>query len=450
LKQWRLISWPAPICDYLRALRGGNFRFAESAASKRLQACRAQAGPSSANDSKNARRLLALPDMRAMNMHGIMRVAVCLVLAVVTSGANAQKTGLPRDNLTRDNPVRDAELRERDALNAGTVTVITAPIGGPMSIMGSDMAAVLDDGDKLRVLPILGKGPAQNLIDIIRLKNVDMGFVTSDALEFVKTEQNIPDIARRTRYIAPLFHNDVHIVARQEIRTLQDLNGKRVFAERSIGLPSARIIFRRMGIEADIDSQTDPDGGLQKLLNGERDAWIASVSKNAPVIKNIKNEGGKFHLLSIPYERPLQDIYLPSSFSSVEYPNLVPQGGTVEALAASTVLMVYNWPPESERYKRVARFVDALFDHIEQLQQPPRNPKWRDTAISANVPGLVRFKAAQDWLDRSSGAMPPSPTPVGAEEFRRFLVERNGGGSVSPEDAARLYNEFLRRREGQR
>jgi hypothetical protein len=80
---------------------------------------------------------------------------------------------------------------------------------------------------------------------------------------------------------------------------------------------------------------------------------------------------------------------------------------------------------------------------------PPRE-KWRDTAISASVPGLVRFKAAQDWLDRTSGAIPPSPTPVGAEEFRRFLVQRNGGENVSPEDAARLYNEFLRRREGQR
>ncbi|MGA7807087.1 MAG: TAXI family TRAP transporter solute-binding subunit, partial [Bradyrhizobium sp.] len=181
--------------------------------------------------------------------------------------------------------------------------MITAPIGGPMSIMGSDMAAVLDNGDELRVLPILGKGSAQNLIDIIRLKNIDMGFVTSDAMEFVKTEYNIPDINKRVRYIAPLFHNDIHIVARREIRTLQDLAGKRVFAERSIGLPAARIIFRRMGIEvADIDSQTDPDGGLQKLLSGERDAWVASVSKNSPVIKNIKNEGGNFHLLTVPYE----------------------------------------------------------------------------------------------------------------------------------------------------
>jgi TRAP-type uncharacterized transport system substrate-binding protein len=404
------------------------------------------------SDIENVKRPPASPDTTtAIGMHRIVPLAICLVLAVLASGASAQqKTTQQKTTVTRDTSlIRDNESRERDALNAGTVTVITAPIGGPMSIMGSDMAAVLDDGDKLRVLPILGKGPAQNLVDIIRLKNVDMGFVTSDALEFVKTENNIPDIANRIRYIAPLFHNDVHIVARQDIRTLQDLNGKRVFAERSIGLPSARIIFRRMGIEADIESQTDPTGGLQKLLNGERDAWIASVSKNAPIIKDIKNEGGKFHLLSIPYDRPLQDIYLPSSFSSEEYPNLVPQGATVETVAASTVLMVYNWPPESERYKRVTRFVDALFDNIKQLQQPPRHPKWRDAAISASVPGLVRFKAAQDWLDRTQAAAPPGPTPAGAEEFRRFLVERSGGRNVSAEDAAKLYDQFLRR-QGQK
>jgi TRAP-type uncharacterized transport system substrate-binding protein len=374
-------------------------------------------------------------------MHGIIRVAVGIVLAVLAGGVSAQQNAPAQSR---------AALPERDALNANTVTVITAPIGGPMSIMGSDMAAVLDDGDNLRVLPILGKGSAQNLIDIIRLKNIDMGFVTADALEFVKTEFNMPDIAKRVRYIAPLFHNDIHIVARQGIRTLQDLNGKRVFAERSIGLPAARIIFRRMGIEADIDSQTDPTGGLQKLLSGERDAWIASVSKNAPVIKDIKNEGGKFHLLTIPYDRALQDIYLPSTFSSEEYPNLVAPGDRVDSLAVSTVLMVYNWPLQSDRYRRVAHFVDALFDHIEQLQQPPRNAKWRDTVISANVAGLVRFKGAQDWLDKARGDVSQSAPPAGAEEFRRFLVEKSGGRNVSPDAAARLYKDFQRSREGQK
>src|SRR5512141_2575698 len=126
-------------------------------------------------------------------MRAIIGVAVCTLLALFAGAAAAQQRGPA--------PAQGNELPERDQLNAGTVTVITAPIGGPMSIMGSDMASVLDDGDKLRVLPILGKGSVQNLIDILRLKNIDMGFVTSDALEFAKTEYNIPDIPKRVRYI---------------------------------------------------------------------------------------------------------------------------------------------------------------------------------------------------------------------------------------------------------
>lgn len=375
-------------------------------------------------------------------MRAIFGVAVCMLWVLFVGAASAQPRAAAQGN----------ELPERDLLNAGTVTVITAPIGGPMSIMGSDMSSVLDDEDKLRVLPILGKGSVQNLIDILRLKNIDMGFVTTDALEFAKAEYNIPDIPKRVRYITRLFHNDIHIVARKEIRSLQDLQGKRIFAERSIGLPAARLIFRRMGIEVDIDSQTDPDGGLQKLLNGERDAWVASVSRGAPVIKNIKNDAGKFHLLEIPYAKPLQDIYLPSSFSSEEYPNLVAKDMKVYALAVPTVLMVYNWPPESERYRRVARFVDALFGKIGQLQQPPRHPKWKDTGISINVVGLERFKPAQDWLDKAqpAAAAQPGPTAATAEEFRAFLDHKNASGSLSQQETSKAYNDFIRWRAGQK
>jgi len=390
-------------------------------------------------------------------VHRAARVVICalipVLLATLAGGAGAQQLlqRAPAAAAARAAPAAPTApatlgtLPNREALNSGTVTVITAPIGGPMSVMGSDMAAVLDDGENLRVLPILGRGPAQNLIDIVMLKNIDMGFVTTDALDYVKNEYNIPDLNQRVRYIAKLFYNEVHIIARPEIRSLQDLEGKRVFAERSIGLPAARAIFRRFGIRADIDSQTDPTGGLQKLIDGQGDAWIASVSRDAPIIKGIKNDGGKLHLLSIPYDRALQDIYFPSNFTSDQYPNLVPPGVKIETVAAPTVLMVYNWPEQSERYRRTARFVNALFDKIQVLQSPPRNPKWRDTVLSAAVPGLIRFKAAQQWLD-GARTEPSSQLIQGSPaEFRRFLQERKAQVNLTPEQAAQLYSDFLRR-----
>jgi hypothetical protein len=86
-------------------------------------------------------------------------------------------------------------------------------------------------------------------------------------------------------------------------------------------------------------------------------------------------------------------------FSSDEYPNLIAAGETVETVAASVLLVALNLPEKTERYQRVAKFVDALFSRIDEFSKPPRHPKWKEASITAIVPGWQRFKAAQDWLE---------------------------------------------------
>src|SRR3569832_2703754 len=46
----------------------------------------------------------------------------------------------------------------KQALNANTVTLISGTIGGTYVQFGADLASVLDDGNKLRVLPGVGRG----------------------------------------------------------------------------------------------------------------------------------------------------------------------------------------------------------------------------------------------------------------------------------------------------
>ncbi len=361
-----------------------------------------------------------------MRLHGkfaLAQLVIVLALVVVPVIAQRAKPSEPgRTSAQRTTVPKKSDnggLPDRDTLNAGTITVITAPVGGAFAAMGSDMVRVLDDGDNLRVLPVIGKGSVQNLIDIMLLKNIDMGFVVSDAIDFVKTEYNVPNLEDRVRYVVKLFNNDLHIVARRDVKSVRDLQGKRVLSERNLGYFSVRNVFRRLNITADIDSSTDDVAGLQKMLNGEADAWIVSAGKVAPIVGNIKNDSGDFHLVPIPYEPALQDIYLPSSFTNAEYPNLVAPGDIVPTLAASTLLVVYNWPEESERYARVVRFVDALFGKIDQLQQPGRHPKWHEISLGAKVPGLQRFKAADEWLTR--------------RWFEQFVHEKNP--TVDPESS---------------
>jgi len=86
-------------------------------------------------------------------------------------------------------PMSEAVLGER--MNANTVTVISGTPGGTYFRMASDMAFVLDDGDNLRILPILGKGAGQNAYDIRFLKGVDLGFVRTDTLNQLREDKRI-------------------------------------------------------------------------------------------------------------------------------------------------------------------------------------------------------------------------------------------------------------------
>jgi TRAP transporter TAXI family solute receptor len=339
-------------------------------------------------------------------------------------------------------------IPNREKVNAGTVTVITAPAGGATSIFGSDLARVLDDDqNQLRILPILGKGPVRNVVDILYLKAVDMGAVTAEVPEFYRLQYGIPDISSRLRYIAKLYNNEVHVVARSNVKSIFDLEGKRVVAQTDVGYYSAKVIFTRLGINAIFDNRTDDAAAIQKIADGDADAYIGSTGKVFGLLRNVKNENRALRLVEIPYDKRLQDMYLPTKLTSDDYPNLLSPGESVDTVATSVLLASFNWPEKTERYNRVARFVDAFFSHIDEFHKPPRHPKWKESSISIVVPGWTRFKGAQDWLDanspRANSAKASAQTQTEpAADFIRFL-ERSGHRNLTLDEKEKLYRQFL-------
>jgi uncharacterized protein len=175
-------------------------------------------------------------------------------------------------------------LPNRDAMNANTVTIITAPAGGATAIFGSDMARVLDDG-KLRVLPVPGKGPVRNVVDILYLKAIDMGMVAADVPEFYKLQYKVADMASRLRYIAKLYNNELHVIAPTSIKSIFDLEGKRIVAQTDVGYYSAKVIFSRLNMHVTYDYWTDDARSIQKIIDGEADAYITSTGKVFPLAR---------------------------------------------------------------------------------------------------------------------------------------------------------------------
>jgi len=324
-------------------------------------------------------------------------------------------------------------------MNANTVTVITAPAGGATAIFGSDMARVLDNGE-LRVLPVLGKGPVRNVVDILYLKAIDMGMVAGDVPEFYNLQYKIPDVASRLRQIAKLYNNELHIIAPTSIKSIFDLEGKRIVAQTDVGYYSAKVIFSRLNMHVTYDYWTDDSKAIQKIIDGEADAYITSTGKVFPLARAIKNEDRRLHLVPIPYDRKLQDLYVPSSFSGAEYPNLLEPDEKIETVATSVLLVTFNWPENSERYRRTAKFVDAFFSNINEFLKPPRHPKWAESSINVKISGWERFKAADDWIAQHAGQT--TSTAAGSDSFNRFLNQKRIG-NISPEDKAALFRQFL-------
>ncbi len=339
-----------------------------------------------------------------------------------------------------------------DEVNANTVTIVSGGINGTYVRIAADFASVLDEGDKLRVLPILGRGSLQNIKDILFLRGVDLGLVQSDVLESVKAEAKIPNVGSQVAYVARLYNEEIHILAAKEITDIRQLTGRKVNTDvaGSGTAGTAKVVFDRLGLTPDIVN-FDQGVALEKLKMGEIAATVYVSGKPVRGFTDFKSDG-RFHFLSIPYDQRVQDIYFPTTMTEKDYPNLIAANESVDTIAVGTILAVFDWPHGSVRYQRLARFVDAFFSKFDDFLKPPRHPKWQEVNLAATVPGWTRFAPAKEWLVRAAQANssinPTDATGDAAQqfaEFQQFLAERHieSSNNVSAARQEAIFKEFL-------
>jgi TRAP transporter TAXI family solute receptor len=325
----------------------------------------------------------------------------------------------------------------KKALNANTVTLLTGTIGGTYVQFGADLASVLDDDGKLRVLPITGRGSVQSVADILFLKGVDLGIVRADTLDYLEKKGFANDIKKQFTYVTKLYNEEMQVIAPKKVKTLNDLEGKTV----SVDLPNggtfvtALTVFERLGIKANF-VYIEQRIAMEKLKKGDLDAVIVVGGKPYLSVTTFNNDG-RFHLAAVDYSKPLQSDYLPATLASKDYPNLIPEGETVDTIAVPAVLAAYNWAPNTERSRKLALFVDAFFTKFAALQNPPFHPKWKEVSLPATLVGWNRLPLAQQWLDKHG------VEPVKRERFEAFLRENPGNANIQSEaDKEALFRQF--------
>jgi len=329
----------------------------------------------------------------------------------------------------------------KDRATRGAVGIVSGGVDGTYVRIAADLASVLD-GPDLRILPTLGKGSLQNLNDLVYLRGVDIAIVQSDALAYAKRERTLSD--RSIAYVAKLYNEEFHVLASSKIKDIGELAGKPVnFDSKGSGTAlTASLVFNLLKIAVE-PVYNDQQLALEKLKRGEIAALVYVAGKPTRLFGNLKAEDG-VQFLAVPPAVELMETYLPSRLAKEDYPALVGDAG-VETVAVGAVMAVYNWPAETDRYRRVKRFVDAFFSDFGKFLEAPRHPKWKEVNLAAQVPGWQRFSAADQWL-KAAAARGGTEEQLRAN-FRSFMDQQArgaGGAAPSQQQQDALFEQFLK------
>jgi TRAP-type uncharacterized transport system substrate-binding protein len=353
------------------------------------------------------------------------------------------------------------EEKRRQA-NDIAVSIVVSGLSCTCARFAEDIRNVVNDlrPDGLRVLPVLGVGGLQNLTDVLVLKGIDMGVVDEDNLQLLKKRdpQLYANIEQRVQYITKLYNSEFHVVAHDDIKSYEDLRGKKVNfnLKDSQTEVTADIVFKMLKIDVE-RSNYDNDEAIKRLRNGEISAMIILTgAPQATLVKLVKEDGMHFLPLdeqSLPSNNNIAAVfnnYLPSKLTHDEYPALIPEGTSVATIGNRALLVTYAWPETSPRYHRLTKFVREFFGKIDQFQESSRHPKWREINVAAEIPGWTRFKPAADWLAADRKVV-VSQSNDGAQSgnlkeiFEQYLSEHAGSAgqrTLSDSERQMLFDKF--------
>ena len=269
----------------------------------------------------------------------------------------------------------------------------------------SKIATRLDHENGIRIVPILGAGGLRALNDLETLPVVDAAILTSDALIYASQQDILYGNQDKFSYIARLAAVDVVLIARRDIATIEGLQGKRIATgpAQSAAFATGELIFNGLNIQFTRVAKQD-EGAIDALNNGDADAALILGTD----ISTAALSDGRFHVLKIQVPPQLAKIYQPAILTSRELPGLVVGKQSVETLATSLTLAVYDRPNDLVHVKSLQNFTTMMFKL--SIGDSGGN-------LAAAVPGWKRHADSQRVLNQSqaSSLNDATITPTGSK-----------------------------------
>jgi uncharacterized protein len=287
---------------------------------------------------------------------------------------------------------------------AEEIGMVTGSTTGTYFQFGQDIARVARPAG----LEILVKESGESIDNIRRLvsrENASLGIVQSDVLGFLNRSEDpeVRQISERLRLVFPLFNEEVHLLARKELRRFEDLDGKRVVVGMrwSGNWLTSTNLLRMVNIKPAARIELAPPEGASAVLGGEADAMVYVAGKPAKLLTTFQElqKNPQYaplvqavHFVPLTHESMLQE-YVAATIGPDDYAWL---SETIQTVAVKAVLIGFDYSSRSNPYYqkrceqlatlgRVIREDFAERSHSRESLQRAGHPKWKEVDLNQDL-----------------------------------------------------------------
>jgi TRAP transporter TAXI family solute receptor len=274
--------------------------------------------------------------------------------------------------------------------------IVTGPKTGTYYTFGKDISQVAGKA-KVDVDIKVSEGSIDNIKRINSTENAALGIVQSDVLGFLSRSKS-PDsmrMASNLRMIFPFYNEEVHVLARKEIQSFSDLQGKKVAVgeEGSGNMLTSINLFSMMNITPSQMEKMSPAQGVVSVLKGEMDAAIFVGGKPVRLFKNLEDltlpENQKYSLMLqqvhfLPLDDPkMLEEYKPAEITKSDY-NFVQSN--VPTVAVQAVMISYDFSQNNnkKRCEKLGQLAKAIRTEMPTLVTRG-HAKWKEVNLDADT-----------------------------------------------------------------
>lgn len=290
-------------------------------------------------------------------------------------------------------------------VQAETVGMVTGSKTGTYIQFGKQISEVSkQQGVNIEVKE--SKGSIDNIKRIISTENAAFAIVQSDVLGYLKKSKSakMKETANKLRMIFPFYNEEIHLFANTSIRSIEDLNGKRVIvgSQGSGTNMTVENLMKIANVKPALSIYDSPKKGVSMVVRGKADAVFYVAGKPVTLFSNLfkTQDSGLREKLSSVHFVPLDDKnmlseYVRAKLEPEDY-NIISK--PVPTIAVKAMLISFDFSSNSSPYykkrcQQLRKIGLAIREGIDNLKQTG-HPKWKTVDLGASVGEWRKDKCA--------------------------------------------------------